>query len=88
MYAYYLSGGFDSLPDTEVNQNPDGHQTQHELPVHPSGFIQTRGDVQYLVPAHRERDRTFISIQQQSESRSVFSSHSGSSWIKTRAIIA
>lgn len=60
VYAYYLSGGFDSLPDTEVNQNPDGHQTQHELPVHPSGFIQTRGDVQYLVPAHTEREDIYI----------------------------
>lgn len=47
----YLSCRFDSLPDAEVNHNPDGHQTQHELPVNGSGVVQTGRDVQHLVPA-------------------------------------
>ena len=56
MCVCYLPGGFDSLPDAEVNHHPDGHQTQRELPVHFSRFIQTRGDVQHLVPAQRDRE--------------------------------
>lgn len=56
VYVDYLPRGFDSLPDTEVNHNPDGHQTQHELPVELSRFIQTRRDVQHLVPVQREED--------------------------------
>lgn len=53
MLLKYLPRRFDSLPDTEVNHHPDGHQTQHELPVELSGLVQTRGDVQHLVPAQR-----------------------------------
>lgn len=50
----YLPSRFDSLPDAEVNQNPDDHQTQHELPVNGSSVVQTRRDVQHLVPAQTE----------------------------------
>lgn len=47
----HLPGGLDSLPDTEVNQDPDSHQTQHHLPVDLTRFIQTRRDVQNFVSA-------------------------------------
>ena len=28
-----LAGGFDALPDTEVDDDEDSHQTQHQLPA-------------------------------------------------------
>lgn len=52
----YLAGGFDSLPDAEIDQNPDGHQAQDELPVELAGLVQTWGDVQHLVSAQSEED--------------------------------
>ncbi|MEQ2269016.1 hypothetical protein XENORESO_020689 [Xenotaenia resolanae] len=50
-----------TIKDAEVNQNPDSHQTQHQLPVDLSRFIQTRRDVQHFVPA-QEEGRTPLSV--------------------------
>lgn len=50
----YLARGFDSFPDAEIDQNPDGHQAQDELPVELARLVQTWGDVQHLVSAQSE----------------------------------
>lgn len=52
----YLAGGLDSFPDAEIDQNPDSHQAQDELPVKLTGLVQTWGDVQHLVSAQSEED--------------------------------
>jgi len=82
----YLPGGFHSLPDAEVDQNPDHHQTQHELPVELSGFVQTRRDVQNFVSAQRKRA---VSIRNSTEPRTSLSSqrrtHSQNSMMGERA---
>ena len=35
----YLASRLDSLPDTEIDEDPDGHQTQEHLPVHPTRVV-------------------------------------------------
>ena len=35
----YLASRLDSLPDTEIDEDPDDHQTQEHLPVHPTRVV-------------------------------------------------
>lgn len=48
--CFYLPCGLDSLPDTEVTDDPDDGQTQDHLPVDRSQLIQAVGQVKDLSP--------------------------------------
>ena len=49
----HLASRLDSLPDTKVDEDPDGHQTEEHLPVHPTRVVQPLRDTQDLVPEGR-----------------------------------